>query len=232
MWAILTAPGKENQAWDLDEFYSSGVGQIIDMRLWTRWVLPLVKLDRVMDFGCGIGRLTQALADHSEHVTGVDIAPTMIEIARRNNRKKNCEFVCNERADLSIFADASMDFIYTSITLQHIPPKFARGYLREFFRILKPGGAVCFQLPTETSFDRTALHRAYRLGAQKASSMIGVWRGKPVMEMHGHSEPEIRALCQEHGMSIVALRPTGAGGPDWQGFEYLAVKELAPGRGK
>jgi len=47
------------------------------------------------------------------------------------------------------------------------------------------------------------------------------------MEMHGYPEPEIRGLCLEHGMSIVALRSNGAGGPDWQGLEYLAVKALA-----
>jgi SAM-dependent methyltransferase len=121
MWAILTDPGKQGRAWNEAEFYATGVGQILDMLSWVRWVLPLAKFDRAIDFGCGIGRLTQALADHAGHVTGVDIAPTMIEIARRNNAKPNCEFVCNERPDLSLFADASLDFIYTSITLQHRP---------------------------------------------------------------------------------------------------------------
>jgi SAM-dependent methyltransferase len=226
MWAILTDPEKQNQAWDEDEFYATGVCQIGEMRMWMRWVLPLAKLDKVLDFGCGMGRLTQALAEHAGHVTGVDIAPTMIELARRNNRKTNCEFVCNQRGDLAIFSGASLDFVYTSITLQHIPPQFARVYLAEFFRILKPGGVLCFQLPTEYEWDRTALHRKFRLGMQQAKSAIGALLGRPVMEMHGYPEPEIRAMCQRGGMSIVALRPTGAGGPGWRGLEYLAVKAL------
>ena len=227
MWAILTDPGKQDRAWNEAEFFATGVHQIADMLSWVRWVLPLAIFDRAIDFGCGIGRLTQALADHTGQVTGVDIAPTMIEIARAKNRKPNCEFLCNERSDLSVFTDDSIDFAYTSITLQHIPPKFARVYLTEFFRILKPGGAVCFQLPTEARTDLTTAHKAYRLGVQRATSIVGSWFGKPVMEMHGYPEPEIRGLCLEHGMSIVALRSNGAGGPDWQGLEYLAVKALA-----
>jgi SAM-dependent methyltransferase len=226
MWAILTDPTKQDRAWNEAEFYATGVYQIAEMVGWVSWVLPLLKLERAIDFGCGIGRLTQALADHAGHVTGVDIAPTMIELAEAKNQKQNCQFVCNQRADLSVFADESVDFVYTSITLQHIPPKFARLYLVEFFRILKPGGAVCFQLPTEARTDRTALHRLVRLGVQRAISMVGEWFGKPVMEMHGYPEPEVRRLCLEHGMSIVALRTNGAGGPDWSGLEYLAVKEL------
>lgn len=227
MWAILTDPGKQDRAWNESEFFATGVNQIADMLSWARWVLPLARFDRAIDFGCGIGRLTQALADHAGHVTGVDIAPTMIDLARSKNRKPNCEFLCNERSDLAAFADASIDFVYTSITLQHIPPKYARVYLTEFFRILKPGGVVCFQLPTEARKDRTTAHKAYRLGLQRATSIVGAWFGKPVMEMHGYPEPEIRALCLQHGMSIVALRSNGAGGPDWQGLEYLAVKALA-----
>lgn len=230
MWAILTEPGKRDRAWNEEEFFATGVHQIADMLSWMRWVLPLNKLDRVVDFGCGIGRLTQALADHAGKVTGVDIAPTMIELARAKNRKTNCEFVCNERSDLSVFGEDSIDFVYTSITLQHIPPKFARVYLTEFFRILKPGGAVCFQLPTEARTDRTALHRIHRLWLQRARSVAGSWQGNPVMEMHGHPEPEVRKLCLEHGMSIVALRTNGAGGPDWSGLEYLAVKALRGAR--
>ena len=35
-----------------------------------------------LDFGCGIGRLSQALAEHFDQVYGVDISPKMIELAR------------------------------------------------------------------------------------------------------------------------------------------------------
>ncbi len=41
---------------------------------------------RALDFGCGVGRLTQALARHFNIVDGVDIAPSMIELANQFNR--------------------------------------------------------------------------------------------------------------------------------------------------
>lgn len=39
-----------------------------------------------LDFGCGVGRLTQALAAHFDEVTGVDISPSMIKLAKKYSR--------------------------------------------------------------------------------------------------------------------------------------------------
>ena len=38
------------------------------------------------------------------------------------------------------------------VVLQHMKPEFAKAYLREFARILKPNGVLVFQLPSEPSF--------------------------------------------------------------------------------
>src|SRR6202035_2479615 len=76
-----------------------------------------------LDFGCGIGRLSQALADHFDQVHGVDISPKMIELARQHNRKgAHCEYLCNPAGDLRRFADGSIDMIYSWITLPHMRP--------------------------------------------------------------------------------------------------------------
>ena len=221
MWAILTQPGKENRAWDEAEFFRTGEAQIYGMMPWVQVVLPLARFDRALDFGCGMGRLTQPLAAFSKHVTGVDVAPTMIELASRHpNRPGNCDFVCNPRADLSLFEDATFDFVHSSITLQHIRPQYIRLYLREFARILKPGGALLFQLPTTPEEEIGALRR---LGLRAAGLAMEALR-KPIMEMHGIPEDEVRKLLMESGMAIVALRDSDAGGPGWEGYEYLAVK--------
>ena len=57
-----------------------------------------------LDFGCGIGRLTQSLADYFDKVTGVDIAPAMISLANEyHNNKTRCEYVLHENADPRLF---------------------------------------------------------------------------------------------------------------------------------
>jgi ubiquinone/menaquinone biosynthesis C-methylase UbiE len=76
---------------------------------------------RALDFGCGVGRLAQALLPRFERVDGVDIAPSMLELAARYNKDPaRCVFHLNERADLALFPDRSFTFIYTSLVLQHV----------------------------------------------------------------------------------------------------------------
>ena len=102
-----------------------------------------------MDFGCGVGRLSQALAVHFDRVVGIDIAASMIQTAAQlNGIPGRCEYMHNVRADLAALGDESVDFIYSNITLQHMVPSLAGSYIREFFRIARPGAHVIFQLPS------------------------------------------------------------------------------------
>lgn len=102
-----------------------------------------------LDFGCGVGRLTQALADHFTTVIGVDVSPTMLQLASKLNRHDvRVTYVRNQAPDLSRFLSNSFDFVYSDIVLQHIEPEMSLNYLREFVRLLRPGGVAVFQLPS------------------------------------------------------------------------------------
>src|SRR5689334_495304 len=80
-WAILSDPTRKGGKWDLDEFYRSGVDEIgfVLRQLEARQLK--VARGRALDFGCGAGRLSQALAGEFEHVDGVDISETMVRLA-------------------------------------------------------------------------------------------------------------------------------------------------------
>ncbi|MFC7744192.1 methyltransferase domain-containing protein [Nocardiopsis composta] len=56
-------------------------------------------------------------------------------------------FHLNEAPDLSAFPDDSFDLVYTDLVLQHLPPELAAGYLREFTRVARPGGAMVLGVP-------------------------------------------------------------------------------------
>jgi SAM-dependent methyltransferase len=150
MWAILTTDEKRGGKWEHGEFFATGrneIGQIVEyvkgLGMPKAWRLAL-------DFGCGVGRLTQALAEHFDRATGVDIAPSMVEEARKHNRHGGrCEYHLNDRDDLSVFASGTFDLIYSNIVLQHMRPEYSRRYVREFVRVLAPGGVAVFQLPSE-----------------------------------------------------------------------------------
>lgn len=145
-WAVLT-----NNDFHAGEararFFDSGRTEVRDM---------LRLLDErghryghvAVDFGCGVGRLSFALAEHLKQVVGVDVARSMLREAEANNPfGERVRFVHNESSDLP-FDDDSVDLVVSSITLQHIPPRLSIRYLLEMVRITRPGGHLLFQLPS------------------------------------------------------------------------------------
>ena len=86
LWAVLAFPDKRGGRWTLQEFMKSGEREIaLLFHRFAELQLPAPSR-RALDFGCGVGRLTQALARRMERVLGADISPVMIDLARRLNR--------------------------------------------------------------------------------------------------------------------------------------------------
>lgn len=147
LWAVLSDPAKRGGKWDRDEFFAHGDVEVAELEATLSSVSLKLPKGRALDFGCGVGRLTRALALRFDRVVGVDIAPSMIEQARRWNPLPNCGFQLNCGAALAAFADSSFDFVYSNLVLQNMEARYALGYVREFVRVLKPGGLAVFQAP-------------------------------------------------------------------------------------
>lgn len=149
-WAVLTDPTKRGRKWRPDEFFQRGEREIAEVMENVERLGVQLARRRALDFGCGVGRLTQALCRYFEQCAGVDIAPSMIRVARKYNRYGNrCQYYLNEADDLRLFEDNTFDFIYSVIVLQHIRPEYSRKYIQEFLRVLTPGGMAVFQIPSE-----------------------------------------------------------------------------------
>jgi ubiquinone/menaquinone biosynthesis C-methylase UbiE len=149
LWAILTHPEKRHGKWRLQDFFQTGEREITEVLRHVRSLSISLRTGKALDFGCGVGRLSQALCGHFEQCCGVDIAPSMITLANRYNRHgSRCSYVVNDAADLRIFADNHFNFIYSNMVLQHMQPSYSRKYLEEFVRVLAPGGAIVFQIPS------------------------------------------------------------------------------------
>jgi SAM-dependent methyltransferase len=98
------------------------------------------RLGHVLDFGCGVGRMTSELSRFSHHVTGVDISTDMVTRARRLNPASRVDFVTYDGKTLP-FPDASFDAALSVVVLQLYrddPDRF-RSVAREIARVLRPG---------------------------------------------------------------------------------------------
>jgi ubiquinone/menaquinone biosynthesis C-methylase UbiE len=152
LWAILSEPDKKGNRWDVQDFFQEGKREIDKLIGILRSFGAPISFGAALDFGCGVGRLTQFLADHYDAVTGVDISPTMLQLARRFNRHDSrVQYIHNAVAHLGVFPDAQFDLVYCNLVLQHMEPRIAGGYIHEFFRIAKPQGFIVFQIPSHYS---------------------------------------------------------------------------------
>lgn len=114
----------------------------------------LDKFEKVLDFGCGVGRCDRAFSNYFKEVIGIDISSTMIDNAKKyNNSISNCNFIVNKSNTLDNIESGSIDLIYSIITLQHFPSKKSiLKMISEFVRVLKNGGLLIFQLPCVIPF--------------------------------------------------------------------------------
>src|SRR5258706_7966114 len=120
MWAIGSDPARQYGKWDPNEFFDSGrrrIDRLFDMI--EQQAIP-IKRGLCLDFGCGMGRYTQALAAHFELCQGIDISAQMIKLAQQNNRfGDRVQYSLNPSSDLRMIETGRFDFVYTSEVLQH-----------------------------------------------------------------------------------------------------------------
>ena len=104
--------------------------------------LAIATGERVLDVGCGTGLLAEHIADlvgATGRVLGIDPLPLRIEIARGRTRT-NLEFRVGDAYDLGGLADADFDVVCLNAVFHWLPEK--TGPLREFARLLRPGGRL------------------------------------------------------------------------------------------
>jgi SAM-dependent methyltransferase len=137
--------------WDGDEYFSTGEANVRehvlnDMENICQGTAP--KEMRVLEIGCGAGRMTRALSALFGEVHAVDISAGMIQAARTaTSDRPNVTLYQNNGMDLRQLPDMALDFALSFIVFQHIPSKaIIESYVRETHRVLKPGRLFKFQV--------------------------------------------------------------------------------------
>ena len=108
--------------------------------------------DRVLDVGCGSGRLTMAAqewAGADGQAVGIDPSPEMVQVARKNAARAGLKVKFEVGVVESLpFPDGSFDVVLNRLMLHHLPDDLKQRGLAEMRRVLKPGG-VCLVVDFE-----------------------------------------------------------------------------------
>jgi cyclopropane fatty-acyl-phospholipid synthase-like methyltransferase len=150
------ATGRED--WSDEEFFASGESalseQILnDMTNICQGKDP--KQMKVIEIGCGAGRITRALASLFGEVYAVDISGEMVAQAQKAlAARPNAHVYQNNGQDLSVLPPGPYDFAFSTIVFQHIPSReVIYSYVREVHRLLRPGALFKFQVQGDSSIE-------------------------------------------------------------------------------
>ncbi len=201
--------------WDSTEFYRRGlelVAQVVDPVLEHLGMDPSGK--RVLEIGCGIGRLFEGLAQRFSEVWGIDISSRMLEYGK-SSCAVEARWIQGDGMTLTGVDDAAVDYIISYEVMQHIPDlEVIASYVKEAFRVLRPGGAAQIHMRGGSDTVRQAVVRqlprsvrqvcallANKLGLIEFKGDIDMWLGRIV-------DPAVAsALATEAGFTKVAILP-------------------------
>ena len=182
--------------------------------------IPDIAPARCIDLACGTGDLTMQLHARfpDARVTGVDLTPGMIDLARRRNGDPRVDFEVGDMGDLR-FADASIDLITGGYALRNAPD--INVAMREIARVLRPGGHLAL-----LDFSKSPL-RVYQ---STSYHLLKLWGGLWGALLHRHADvygyiaeslkrfPDREALriqLQSHGLTPIGARRYFGGMLEW-----------------
>jgi SAM-dependent methyltransferase len=147
-----------NTTWTDEEFFASGERTVAEEILTDMGNICQGKAPvemRVLEIGCGAGRVTRALAKLFGEVHAVDVSGEMVRLASDALRDFPKAFVYqNNGKDLAVVPNLQFDFAFSSIVFQHIPSRdIIENYVGEVQRLLRPGGLFKFQVQGDSSLE-------------------------------------------------------------------------------
>lgn len=114
---------------------------------------------RILDLGCGTGRISRFMAGHGARVTGVDFSEKTVAIARSMTNPNNLSFRIQSMYELNDSAEYDWIITFASITVACKNEEDLAKVLLRVYRALKPGGHAIFMEPIH----KGPLHRVLNM---------------------------------------------------------------------
>lgn len=221
-WSVLSderwrsSKMRDKQA--VERFYQTGTGDVARLDAWLQRNGLNIPADAVCaEYGCGVGRITHALARRFGRVVAFDISQPHLDAAQdqlSGQGIQNTEYVLvRNEADLHRLSE--VDVFYSAIVLQHNPPPIIGDILTRAFKGLNPGGVAFFQVPTYSRNYSFSVAQYWADLAQKKTT-----------EMHCFPQKLVLELARRHHVFPIEILQDGyVGQPnEWISSTFLMQK--------
>ncbi len=230
-WGVITQPEYRLEAMTpeaMERFYLSGAHDLQAAAASLKRVSGRAPAGgRGLDFGCGVGRLTEAMLNWVDEAVGVDVSPAMLARARARGGRG----VYVETAPPGPF-----DWINSMIVLQHIPPPRGLAIIEDLLTRLAPGGAVSLHLTTRSGHADVAVEPPPPPAAQPrkrlfsrpkvSGALVAPEPDDPpgLMLMHDYDLNSVTGLLRRAGVQRLLLEPTDHG---YHGYTLFGRRDAA-----
>lgn len=197
-WSVLSSEEfRPDRIAETEEaFYASGAGDLaILLGILARIGRAPTDFATLVEYGCGVGRLTMELAPAFRQVVGLDISPTHLRLAEQRRQRLGFGNIAFHQVTADrLHPVQGFDLWFSRIVLQHNPPPVILHILDGMFRALAPGGLAVFQVPT--------YYEGYRFSLAEYAADASA----SAVEMHMVPQRAVLDLACQHGCRLLDLR--------------------------
>jgi SAM-dependent methyltransferase len=206
-WGVLAHPDYRTEnltAANLEAFYATGGDHIDDVVGRLKAATGRQPRGRALDFGCGAGRLAEAMTRYATSVIGYDISPGMLDEARKRGGKATY---------VATLPDGPFDWINSFIVFQHIPPERGLALIDDLMARLAPGGLVSLHV---TIWRDAHLRGSANPLVRLLRPLLRRWRvanlPKGAIRMYDYDLSQVVERLNRAGVAGLTLAPTNHGG--------------------
>lgn len=167
---------------------------------------------RVLEFGCGVGRVTLPLARRVDSVVAVDVADSMLSLASdllRRNGLTNVRFVKSDATLEAVGGDARFDLVHSLLVLQHVPVATGLRLIVRLIELAGDNGVVVLHMLYHNPFKRPWPVRFAHHIAQPLRHHLG---RPPEIQMNPYHLNEVLKLVQDAGVRRMCIEFTNHAG--------------------
>lgn len=232
LWTILSDPEKKFGKWKPEEFFVTGEREAERVLAMCNSNGLQISSGKLLDFGCGVGRMTRAFSNFFASCTGIDVSENMVSLAQKYNAERpRCEFIASRTATLP-FENGTFDAVFSVLVLQHLPTKqMILRYISEFVRVAKDNGVIIFQLPIEVPLRRRIQLRRRVWALLSAIGIPRAWlfqAGLAPIQINGVSRGLVEEFIHSQGARVQAVERFEASDDKFHSNYYFIVKQCDP----